>query len=80
MLKYAIFFTIETSLTKISKLQWDDDSVYDFKNCAHGYYEYKNNGDIEDSEGNVLGNGTVVITIMIMEKLLMTHTISGSYT
>ena len=25
---------------------------------AYGYYEYKNNGDIEDSEGNVLGNGT----------------------
>ena len=42
----------------VSKFQWDDDSVYDFKNCIHGYYEYKNNGDIEDSEGNVLGNGT----------------------
>jgi hypothetical protein len=38
--------------------QWSDDSVYSFNNWGHGYYDYKNNGNIEDSQGNVLGNGT----------------------
>ena len=38
--------------------QWDDETVYSFNKWGHGYYEYKNNGDIEDGDGNVLGNGT----------------------
>ena len=37
--------------------QWSDESVYSFDNWGHGYYDYKNNGDIEDSNGTVLGNG-----------------------
>ena len=37
--------------------QWSDESVYSFDNWGHGYYEYKNNGDIEDGNGTVLGNG-----------------------
>ena len=37
--------------------QWTDESVYDFNKWGHGYYEYKNNGDIVDGSGNVLGNG-----------------------
>ena len=38
--------------------QWSDDSVYSFNNWGHGYYEYKNNGDITDNSENVIGNGT----------------------
>ena len=38
--------------------QWDDESVYDRANWAHGYYDINSNGDIKDSNGNVLGNGT----------------------
>ena len=38
--------------------QWSDESVYDFNHWGHGYYEYKNNGDITNISGSVLGNGT----------------------
>ena len=38
--------------------QWSDDSVYSFDNWGHGYYEYKNNGDITDNSETVIGNGT----------------------
>ena len=38
--------------------QWNDDSVYDWNKWGHGYYDLKGNGDIEDGNGNVLGNGT----------------------
>ncbi len=38
--------------------QWSDESVYSFNNWGHGYYEYKNNGDITDNSENVIGNGT----------------------
>ena len=38
--------------------QWDDDSVYSFDKWGHGYYDLKGNGNIEDKDGNVLGNGT----------------------
>ena len=65
----------------MGKCQWDDDSVYDFKNWEHGYYEYKNNGDIEDSEGNVLGNGTGSHYYYDNGEIVdVKHTISGSYT
>ena len=47
----------------------------------HGYYEYKNNGDIEDSEGNVLGNGTGSHYYYDNGEIVdVAHTISGSYT
>ena len=38
--------------------QWDDETVYDRANWAHGYYDINNSGDIKDSNSNVLGNGT----------------------
>ena len=38
--------------------QWDDESVYSLDNWGHGYYDYKDNGDIEDGSGNIIGNGT----------------------
>ncbi len=38
--------------------QWSDESVYSFNNWGHGYYEYKNNGDITNNSGTVIGNGT----------------------
>ena len=38
--------------------QWDDETVYDRANWGHGYYGLNNNGDIKDSLGNTLGNGT----------------------
>ena len=38
--------------------QWTDETVYNFNNWGHGYYEYKNNGDITNISGSVLGNGT----------------------
>ena len=38
--------------------QWDDETVYSFDKWGHGYYDLKGNGNIEDKDGNVLGNGT----------------------
>ena len=29
--------------------QWDDDSVYDWNNWGHGYYNITSNGDITDN-------------------------------
>ena len=37
--------------------QWDDETVYSFNKWGHGYYDLKGNGNIEDSNGTVLGNG-----------------------
>ena len=37
--------------------QWSDESVYSFDNWGHGYYDYKSNGNIEDGNGTVIGNG-----------------------
>ena len=38
--------------------QWSDESVYSFDKWGHGYYDIKSNGNIEDKDGNTLGNGT----------------------
>ena len=38
--------------------QWSDETVYNFNNWGHGYYEYKGNGNITNISGSVLGNGT----------------------
>ena len=44
-------------------------------------YDYKGNGDIEDSEGNVLGNGTGSHYYYENGEIVdVAHTISGSYT
>ena len=65
----------------ISKCQWSDESVYDWNYWGHGYYDYKGNGDIEDSEGNVLGNGTGSHYYYENGEIVdVAHTISGSYT
>ena len=61
--------------------QWSDESVYDWNNWGHGYYDLKNNGDIEDSEGNVLGNGTGHHYYYDNGEIVdVAHTFSGSYT
>ena len=38
--------------------QWEDETVYDRAKWGHGYHDINNSGDIKDSSGNVLGNGT----------------------
>jgi len=61
--------------------QWSDESVYDWNYWGHGYYDYKSNGNIEDSEGNVLGNGTGSHYYYENGEIVdVAHTISGSYT
>ena len=61
--------------------QWTDDSVYTFNNWGHGYYEYKNNGDITDNTETVIGNGTGSHYYYENGEIVdVPHTISGSYT
>ena len=61
--------------------QWTDDSVYTFNNWGHGYYDYKSNGDIEDGQGNVLGNGTGSHYYYENGEIVdVAHSFSGSYT
>ena len=60
--------------------QWSDESVYDWNNWGHGYYEYKNNGDITNNSGSVLGNGTGSHYYYDNGEIVdVAHSFSGSY-
>ena len=61
--------------------QWTDDSVYTFNNWGHGYYEFKNNGDITDNTETVIGNGTGSHYYYENGEIVdVPHNFSGSYT
>ena len=60
--------------------QWSDESVYDWNNWGHGYYDLKNNGDIENANGTVLGTGTGSHYYYENGEIVdVAHSFSGSY-
>ena len=60
MLKSGLFHNRDEVINQDIQVssQWTDETVYNFNNWGHGYYEYKNNGNITNISGSVLGNGT----------------------
>jgi len=60
--------------------QWSDDSVYDWNNWGHGYYDIKANGNIENSNGTVIGSGTGSHYYYENGEIVdVAHSFSGSY-